>query len=231
MKNGLKRLLLFKGKHVIASFHSEFTKKEIFADKIQFLKDHGCPVLINMVMVPERFEASWKDALYFNSKTININLIPQRSGQELVLGWTDSMKQRLKEKLPNKKISSLPINTDEQKREQDFEKNISSTSTDCNMELIDSTGKVYFLDQAEKLNILNFNKFKGWECLAGYRSLIIDRNGYVKRGHSCHTETLGHIETGFNLFSEVKTCIVKGSCSCGADIMIPKRKKESSLPL
>ena len=221
-----------QSKHIIASFHSEFAKKDLFADKIQFLQDRGIPVLINMVMVPGRFEALWEDALYFHSKNININLIPQRSGQELVPGWTDSMKKRLQEGFPDKKTRYPSfVHKGGKSKEQDVREDISFTSNDCNMELTDSTGRIHFVDRAERLNSLDFNKFKGWDCLAGYRSLIIDKNGYVKRGHSCHTETLGHIETGFKLFPKIKACITHGSCSCGADIMIPKRKQNSSLPL
>lgn len=216
-------------RHITASFHSEFAKKEVFVNKVLFLRERGIPISINMVMVPERFETLWEDALYFHSKNININLIPQRNGHELVSGWTDSMKKRLKEGLPNKK--ALLSISDEQSKKQSFKKETSITSDDCDMELTDSTGKIYYVDLGERLNILNFNKFKGWECLAGHRSLIIDKNGYVKRGHTCHMETLGHIETGFKLFPEVKACITKSSCSCGRDIMIPKRKQGSSLPL
>ena len=221
-----------QGRHIIASFHSEFAKKDLFADKIQFLQDYGVPVSINLVMVPERFETLWEDALYFHSRNLNINLIPQRSGQELVSGWTDSMKKRLKEGFPDKKVKNpLSEYKDERNIEQSFKEDYSFTSNDCNMELTDSTGQIHFVDRAERLNSLNFNKFKGWDCLAGYGSLIIDKNGYVKRGHSCSRETLGHIETGFKLFPKVRACITEGSCSCGADIMIPKRKQGSSLSL
>ena len=219
-----------QGRHITASFHSEFAEKEVFVNKVLFLRERGIPVSINIVMVPERFEALWENALYFHSKNININLIPQRYGHELVSGWTDSMKKKLKEGLPNKK-ALLSVYTDEQNKERDLEKETSLTSDDCDMELTDSSGKIYYVDLGERLNILNFNKFKGWDCLAGYRSLIIDKNGYVKRGHSCHTETLGHVETGFNLFPKVKPCNYGGSCSCARDIMIPKRKQGSSLPL
>ncbi len=297
LKKWIELTAPLQSKHIIASFHSEFAKKEIFVEKIQFLQEHGIPVSINLVMTPKHFETSWEDALYFNSNNININLIPQRSGQELVSGWTDSMKQKLKEGFPNKKNLHITNNknkiqelvsgwtnsmkqklkegfpnkknlhitnnknkiqelvsgwtnsmkqklkegfpnkknlhiTNNKNKIQQAKENDSRTSTHCDMELTDSNGKIYFLDRAERLNILNFNKFKGWECLAGYRSLIIDRNGYVKRGHSCHTdETLGHIETNFQLFPKVETCITKTPCHCGADLMIPKRKKGSSLPL
>ena len=221
-------------RHISASFHSEFAEKEVFADKIQFLWDKSIPVSINMVMVPERFEALWKDALYFHSRNININLIPQRggNGHDLVSGWTDSMKKRLKEGFPNRNRHNAPsLYMDEYSEERDFENRVSFTSDDYGIELMDSKGKIYFLDRAERLNILNFNKFKGWECLAGYRSLIIDKKGYVKRGHSCSAEILGHIEEGFKLFPKVKVCVTKDACSCGRDLMIPKRKQNSSLPL
>ena len=89
---------------VTASFHKEFAKREIFADKIKFLQENKVHVTINMVMTPEKFETLWKDAIYFHNREINVTLKPQsdEKAQKVVSGYTESMLKRLKEGLPQK---------------------------------------------------------------------------------------------------------------------------------
>ena len=92
------------------------------------------------------------------------------------------------------------------------------------VELEDSKGDKYYMDQAERFNAFNFNNFEGWQCNAGYSGIIIrEPDGSIKRSYSCHDAPLGNIETGFELFKEPKTCITK-SCVSSADSKIPKRK-------
>ena len=80
------------------------------------------------------------------------------------------------------------------------------------------------MDQAERFNAFNFNKFKGWICNAGYQGIIIrEPDGNIKRSYSCHDKPLGHIETGFELFKESQVCMTE-SCVSSADSKIPKRK-------
>ena len=99
------------------------------------------------------------------------------------------------------------------------------------VELTDFQGKSYFIDQAERLNSLRFNRFYGWECSSGFRSLIIrEPDGLIKRSYSCCDKPLGHIETGFKLFDKPEPCRTL-SCVSSADSKIPKRKPGSKLPL
>jgi hypothetical protein len=92
------------------------------------------------------------------------------------------------------------------------------------VEFTDKDGKKWYMDQAERFNAFNFNKFEGWKCNAGYQGIIIrEPDGSVKRSYSCHDVPLGNIETGFNLFKEPMPCITK-SCVSSADSKIPKRK-------
>ena len=99
------------------------------------------------------------------------------------------------------------------------------------VELTDFQGKSYFIDQAERLNSLRFNRFQGWECSSGFRSLIIrEPDGLIKRSYSCCDKPLGHIETGFRLFSKPEPCRTL-SCVSSADSKIPKRKPGSRLAL
>jgi hypothetical protein len=97
--------------------------------------------------------------------------------------------------------------------------------------LTDKDGKPWYMDQAERFNAFEFNQFKGWECSAGYRSIIIrEPDGNIKRSYSCHDEPLGHIEKGFSLFPNPKPCVTQ-SCVSSADSKIPKRKPNTTWSL
>ena len=76
-------------------------------------------------------------------------------------------------------------------------KNDASVPWHMQVELEDSKGDKYYMDQAERFNAFNFNNFEGWACNAGYSGLIIrEPDGSVKRSYSCHDAPLGNIETG-----------------------------------
>jgi hypothetical protein len=90
------------------------------------------------------------------------------------------------------------------------------------VELTDESGKTWYMDQAERFNAFNFNRFQGWTCESGYRSIIIrEPDGNIKRSYSCHDQPLGNIETGFELFHAPAKCITP-TCVSSADSKIPK---------
>ena len=79
--------------------------------------------------------------------------------------------------------------------------------------------------------LFNFNKFNGWECSSGMRSIIIrEPDGTIKRSYSCADVPLGQIETGFKLFDKPTKCISQ-SCVSSADSKIPKRAPGTKMPL
>ncbi|MCY4512081.1 MAG: radical SAM protein [Bdellovibrionales bacterium] len=223
---------------ITASFHREFAKKEEFADKIIFLQENEVQVTINMVMVPDKFDELWDRALYFHSRQINVTLKPQSNekAQKVVAGYTPAMLKKLKEGLPQKdyvkdflKKSGKKPSRPKARTGVNFKP--SPSQQIFQVELTDSRGKAWYMDQAERFNAFNFNRFKGWECSSGYRSLIIrEPDGFIKRSYSCQDKPLGHIETGFQLFSRPEPCITP-TCVSSADSKIPKRKKGSELPL
>jgi hypothetical protein len=92
------------------------------------------------------------------------------------------------------------------------------------VEFRDKDSKAWYMDQAERFNAFNFNKFKGWNCNAGYQGIIIrEPDGSIKRSYSCADVPLGNIETGFTLFNKPVSCITE-NCVSSADSKIPKRK-------
>ena len=99
------------------------------------------------------------------------------------------------------------------------------------VEFEDNKGKKWYMDQAERFNAFNFNKFEGWKCNSGYQGIIIrEPDGSIKRSYSCHDKPLGNIETGFRLFDKPQKCI-SSSCVSSADSKIPKRAEGTKLPL
>jgi len=221
---------------ITASLHVEHLdskeKLQDFANKLILCQEHDIQITINQVMVPEHFERDWENALFFHEQGINVTLKPQSdpTASRVVDGYTEDNLKRLWNGMPQRAY------TESKRKWQDrpkpnfqvpkgiMGKNDASVPWHMQVELEDSKGDKYYMDQAERFNAFNFNNFEGWRCNAGYSGLIIrEPDGSVKRSYSCHDAPLGNIETGFQLFKTPKTCITK-SCVSSADSKIPKRK-------
>ncbi len=227
---------------ITASYHKEFAVKERFADKLVFLQENDVHVTINSVMVPERFEPIWEDMLYFHERGINVTLKPQSNptATKVVDGYTEDMLQKLRNGMPQRDYTSVRLSEQGKTSERPkpkYSKLPKDMSTDepippkFQVELSESDGKAWYMDQAERFNAFEFNNFEGWECSSGYRSIIIrEPDGNIKRSYSCSDQPLGNIETGFKLFDSPMPCQT-GSCVSSADSKIPKRKPGTKLPL
>jgi len=221
---------------ITASLHTEHLntveKMQDFADKLIFCQENDVQVTINMVMVPEWFEKDWTNALFFHEQGINVTLKPQSdpTASRVVDGYTEEMKQKLWNGMPQRAYtetkrtwSGRPSPSFELPKEV-IGKNDTAVPAHFQVEFTDSTGKKWYMDQAERFNAFNFNKFKGWSCHAGYSGIIIrEPDGSIKRSYSCSDVPLGNIETGFKLFDKPMPCISE-SCVSSADSKIPKKK-------
>ena len=191
---------------ITASFHHEFAEEETFGDKLLMLQDAGVYSTINQVMVPELFDMLYERCERFNKRGLNVTLKPQsnETASEIVQGYTDNQIKLMQENFPMHTAIGEKINQ---------------------IELFDSKNNRYEMDQAERFNAFGFNKFKNWDCNAGYQSCIVrEPGGEVKRAYSCHDEPLGTIDEGFNLFKNPMPCITQ-SCVSSADSKIPKKRK------
>lgn len=205
-----------------------------FRDKLVFLQENDIHVTINMVMVPDMWDELYDEANFFHESGINVTLKPQSntSASEVVEGYTNNMRQKLHTGLPQRnytqeRMDSLGITST---RPRASYGPLPPTGHDpkesLQVELEDDTGKLWYIDQAERFNAFGFNKFTGWECEAGYRSIIIrEPDGSIKRSYSCHDQPLGNIQTGFRLFDGPKACQTP-SCVSSADSKIPKRRPQ-----
>jgi organic radical activating enzyme len=221
---------------ITASLHTEHVntpnKMQEFADKLIFCQEHDTQVTINMVMVPEWFERDWENALFFHNQGINVTLKPQSdpTASRVVDGYTDDMLKRLYNGMPQRAYTEVKRKwADRPKPSFELPRGIDSINDTTvpahfQVEFIDSQGQKWYMDQAERFNAFNFNRFKGWSCNAGYQGIIIrEPDGSIKRSYSCHDVPLGNIETGFKLFDKPMPCITD-SCVSSADSKIPKRK-------
>jgi organic radical activating enzyme len=221
---------------VTASLHTEHVdthkKMQDFGDKLILCQEHDVQVTINMVMVPEWFERDWENALFFHEQGINVTLKPQSdpTASCVVDGYTPDMLERLWNGMPQRaytenkrKWQNRPNPTFKISKEI-FYKDDSLVPGHFQVELRDSKGNLWYMDQAERFNAFNFNKFKDWMCNAGYQGIIIrEPDGNIKRSYSCSDLPLGNIETGFKLFDKPMKCITQ-TCVSSADSKIPKKK-------
>lgn len=235
----------FQRASITASYHSEYAKKDEFADKLLFCMEHDVQVTINMVLVPEWFDRDWENALYFHNKGINVTLKPQSdpTASKVVDGYTPEQLQIMRNGMPQRDYTAIRQQEKGVKVVRPAPKGGSLWKMDAlygddksvppimQVEFQDDKGKKWYMDQAERFNAFEFNKFKGWECSSGYRGIIIrEPDGSIKRSYSCSDEPLGYIESGFKLFDKPMPCI-SDSCVSSADSKIPKRKAGSNVPL
>tara|TARA_B100001094_G_scaffold160398_1_gene155124 strand:+ start:228 stop:1388 length:1161 start_codon:yes stop_codon:yes gene_type:complete len=242
----VKAVAPFHRASITASYHREHVnskeKRADFADKLCFAQEHDVQVTINQVMVPEWFDELYDESLYFHNRGINVTLKAQSdpTASEVVHGYSKEMLEKLHNGMPqrgfteekNKHVQrpkpTFKIDDNRTMQKQTYSEGVPQH---FQVEFRDKDGNPHFMDQAERFNAFNFNKFEGWECSSGYRSIIIrEPDGSIKRSYSCHDQPLGNIETGFKLFDKPQKCISK-SCVSSADSKIPKRAPGTQMPL
>lgn len=215
---------------ITASLHLEHVdtpkKMQEFADKLIFCQENDIQVTINMVMVPKFFERDWENALFFHNQKINVTLKPQSNATatKIVDGYTDEQLIKMRNGLPQMNYTQDKRKHNQRPRPIMLlpEKN-NDVPANFQIELVDKDNNKWYIDQAERFNAFEFNKFKGWHCNAGYQGIIIrEPDGSIKRSYSCRDEPLGNIETGFKIFDKPMPCI-SDSCVSSADSKIPKR--------
>lgn len=230
---------------ITASWHPEFAQKEPFAEKLLYCMENDIQITINCVMVPEHFDERWQDAMFFNEQGLNVTLKPQSdpTASFVVEGYTKEMLEQMRKGLPQRDYTKNKLREEGKKSQRPkrkypyfdaltkAEKDDKEISGTMQVELMDKNNKRWYMDQAERFNAFGFNKFSGWECSSGYRSIIIrEPDGSIKRSYSCHDEPLGFLGKGFKLFDSPQFCSTP-SCMSSADSKIPKRQAGTKLPL
>ena len=212
---------------ISASLHLEYVnndkKKQEFADKLLFCQDQNILIIVNIVMNPFKFYENLEEAWFFNDQNLNVSLKPMSvsDASKLVDGYTPAMFNIMQTGMPYHRVKSSYKRP--QMKWPDWQVH-KEDDIMMNVELHEENGKKWYMDQAERLNTFAFNEFEGWECEAGFRSIIIESDGTVKRGHGCIDKSMGNINTKFSLFDNPLPCFT-GICLCSTDLKITKRKK------
>lgn len=190
---------LLQRRSITASFHDEFAKEQEFGDKCLQLQHELVHVTVNQVMVPEKFYELYDRMERLHARGINVTLKPQSTldATAIVDGYTEDMITKMRTGFPQRAMG-----------EEVYQ-----------IKLVDNENKVYYLDQAERFNAFGFNRFEGWDCHAGFQSIVI-RGNEVKRAYSCKEEPLGTLDN-FKIFNAVRPCVTS-SCVSSADSKIPK---------
>jgi len=156
-------------------------------------------------MLNNDFDKMWNHAEYFYNKGVTVQpkiQIDYINNETIERKYTDKQLDKIKNGFP--KLG---------KKHYTFE-------------MVDNDGKRFYVDNLERVLALNFNRFEGWICEAGYRSIIISEpQGLIRRHYLCKDEPLGHIETGFKLYDKPRKCITK-ICGSSANCKIPKYKNK-----
>lgn len=202
-----------KRRFLAASFHHEFADMNEFTEKCVMLKEAGVRVVINQVMEASSFYEALTRCETWRDLGLSITVKPQKckSGNELLYGtYTPEMIEILKRGFPL----------------ADREDN---TLMHQGVKLFDKDGGIHYIDQSERLNSLDKNRFKGWMCEAGFRSVVI-RGNLVLRAHSCSDAPLGSISDGFQLYNKPKPCVSK-VCITSTDSKLTKWRGEGAPPI
>jgi hypothetical protein len=190
---------MLQRRSITASFHDEFAREQEFGDKCLQLQYELVHVTVNQVMVPEKFNELYDRMARLYSRGINVTLKPQSdlTASNIVDGYTEDMIHKMREGFPQRSHG-----------EEVYQ-----------IALYENDGTEHLLDQAERFNAFGFNNFSGWNCNAGYQSVII-RGNEVKRSYSCHDTSLGTL-AHFELFKSPQPCVTP-SCVSSADSKVPK---------
>lgn len=198
----LKSTELSRRRSITASFHHEFANEKEFGDKILYLMENNVFVTVNQVMVPKQFNQLYDRCQRLHNRGINVTLKPQ----------TDPTASFVLTDYTENQLLIMRCGFPQLYKEEEV----------LQVKLIDNEDKVWYIDQAERLNSFGFNKFSGWMCNSGYQGIVI-RENEVKRSYSCHDKILGTLTDGFKIFDTPKVCITP-SCMSSADSKLPKCK-------
>lgn len=80
-----------------------------------------------------------------------------------------------------------------------------------------------YLVNANWIHNENLDYWSGWECSAGHDRIAVDFD-FTVYGGECKNDTLGNIETGWDLLAAPTICNRTTCMGCTDDLIISKRK-------
>jgi hypothetical protein len=185
-----------------ASYHIEFADLNSFLEKLDFIESKNIPFTIGVVMSPPLFDKlipvakkikiKYKNSIFaFQYNNDNDELL---SSKQEMIPYTEEM-----------------INIINELNESDVKKDF----------IVETKEKKYLLSNGNTLLGMNFINYFGWDCNAGFNSIVVDTKFNVRRCWSGIDSPIGNLKSNFSL--ERKKCITS-ACICTADLKIKKTR-------
>jgi MoaA/NifB/PqqE/SkfB family radical SAM enzyme len=177
-----------------ASYHSEFADLNSFLEKIKFIESKNISITPSIVMSPSFFDKLVPIAKEIKFKHNKFIFLFQYNERDIDPSYTSEM-----------------INIVNELNNSDLEKRFT----------IETKEKKHLIDNANILLGMNFVNYSGWDCEAGFNSIIIDKQLNVRRCWTGVDMPIGNLKSDFKL--ERKKCITS-ACICSADLKIKKTR-------
>lgn len=204
LSNGSRELEYFKEiseytDGLILSYHDKYADVEHF---INVGKVMSCPVVVNMMISPENFDASFStaEALYNGGLAVWPKVITEKTGPVItnkVPEFTEEQKEKIKNWPYFRKVDDSKIH-----RGGLLLDNESVTAND--------------------LIIKGLNKHKGWTCYSGVDQISVGLFGDIHRADCLVGGPIGTIDN-FTLPTAPQICN-KDVCACLSDIYLKKHE-------
>jgi MoaA/NifB/PqqE/SkfB family radical SAM enzyme len=180
---------------ITASYHIEFADLDSFLEKIEFIKSKNIVITPSVVMSPPFFDKLVPIAKAIKSKHKKFHFLFQYNEKKIDPSYTSEMIDIVNELNNNSRIEKLIT--------------------------IETKEKKHLLDNANILLGMNFVNYFGWDCEAGFNSIIIDKQLNVRRCSSGIDMPIGNLKTNFKLKKE--KCI-SSACVCSFDLKVKKTR-------
>jgi len=177
-----------------ASYHSEFADVNSFLEKIKFIESQNMSITPSIVMSPSFFDKLVPIAKEIKSNHNKFIFLFQYNERDIDPSYTSEMIDIVNELNNSDDVKRFTIETKEKK---------------------------HLIDNANILLGMNFVNYSGWDCEAGFNSIIIDKQLNVRRCWTGVDMPIGNLKSDFKL--ERKKCITS-ACVCSADLKIKKTR-------
>lgn len=188
---------------IMISYHDEYANADHIINIANAIE---CPVVINLMMVQEKFDemVAVGKYLYENTKKLAVwpKLVLDKTSGEFVTNNVSEYTFKQKEIIKNWSYFR-PVDDSKIHR-----------------------GKMLFNNELVTGNdiiIKNLNKHEGWSCWAGLHMVSIDMWGDLYRSECRQGGTIGNLQE-YTLPSATITCGAK-KCSCLSDVYLQKESK------
>ena len=204
--------------HCVWSFHPQFANWNDFYEKARFVSQH-CWLNVDFMMTAESFEQNLEYAREMAKlDNVRVDFVPIQKNfggeSEGLIGYSDEQ-LRILQNVPYKFKEPTGEVLEKRKKFLRFGRGLKFVES-----IVDGK-RVEEILNYKSLIAKNQNNFKGWTCLAGIESLVVDMDGSVKRAYCNEGGVIGDIWNPVSLPTKPVICTMN-SCKCSVDIEVSK---------